>query len=622
MGSTPRLSAPWRTRLEARLLLFVMLVTGASVAAMLVAATQVITAGALERSRQDQDAAKAAFDRLIEQRQEFAASQSRLITELPVFRAHLSDPQIADDSATLEALAQQYQQSARSDFLLVANARGSWLGRAHWPAGVEPTWSLLTAGAPPDDRVGHSALVALSDGLYLIVVEPALFVDEVLGWVAAGYRLDDGFAKGLARITHADVNLIAGGRLWGSSLEPAPREAVAALAAGAGPSPTSAELPTTNPRRQSTPTSADSPYVEWLQLGENRYSAREYPLAPGRDAGRPSLLLVKDWQPTQAVLDQVEARLLFIGLVAFCLAVAGTTVFSRRATRPLRDVVEAAHQITEGEWTRRVPVRGTSEAVAMAAAFNEMTTSLTVLNAQLATQKARAEAASSAKDQLLSNMSHELRTPLNGIMGMTALTLDTQLTDDQREYLEAVDTSAQALLAIVNDVLDFAKIDANGLMLDPAPFDLHDCFARCRTIVWPTANAKGLTLAFDVDPAVPVPVVGDEGRLRQIVLNLLSNAVKFTHTGSVTLRARVEATAGQALTLLVEVRDTGIGIPKNVQELIFQPFVQADGSMTRRYGGTGLGLSISARLVEKMGGRIWLESEEGAGTAFFFTAPL
>jgi signal transduction histidine kinase len=597
VASSPRPAARWHTRLEARLLLFVTLVTGVSVLAMLIAANRVITASALERDGQDQNAAKAAFDRLIDQREAFATSQSRLITELPVFRAHLSDPRIMEDRETIQALAQQYRQSAASDFLLVANANGRWLGQANWSAGPDPDWTLLIGVPSPTEPIGHSALVSLPDGLYLVVAEPALFVDELLGWLAVGYRLDDAFARDLAQITHAEVNLIAGGGLLGSSLDSAQRALVADIIA--------------NPRPKS---------IDWLQLGESRYSGREYPLASGvNTAGGASLLLLKDWQPTQALLDQVQTRLLLIGLAAFSLAVAGSTVFSRRAARPLRDVVEAAHEITQGEWTRRVPVRGSSEAVAMATAFNDMTASLTALNTELSAAKSRAEDANRAKDQFLANVSHELRTPLNGIIGMTTLALDTPLTEEQREYLETVDSSSAALLALVNDVLDFAKIDAGALTLDPAPFDLRQCLERTRKMLEVSADRKGLALTFDIDRDLPAVVVGDEGRLRQVVLNLLGNAIKFTNAGTVSLRARAES-AGDGITLQVDVSDTGIGIPPEKQEQIFQPFVQADGSTTRQYGGTGLGLTISARLIAMMGGRIWLESEPGVGTQFHFTA--
>ena len=593
----PSLSTPWRARLETRLLLFVTLVTGAAVVAMLVAANRVITAGAVERIHEDQDAAKQAFDRLLERRGEFATSQSRLITELPVFRAHLSDPRVAGDQATLQALADQYRASAAADFLLVAASDGTWRGRSNWPAPAAPDWVTLTGTPRPDGSEGRRNLVSLPDGIYLVVVEPARFVDEVLGWMAIGYRLDDPMALELAGLTRADVTLVAGGRLWSSSLSSEARRAMAAAVASGAPG------------------------RDWMNLGTTRYSSRRYPLDTMGGAGGASLLLLIDWTPTQELIDQLQLRLLWIGVAAFLLAVAGATLFGRRAARPLRDVVEAAREITRGDWMRRVPVRGSSEAATMAVAFNEMTATLTSLNAQLMAAKDRAEQASKTKDQFLANMSHELRTPLNGIMGMTTLMLDTPTSDEQRDYLSIVDASAQNLLAIVNDVLDFAKIDAGALVVEPAPFDIRACFEHTRALLATLARPKGLELVYELDPALPAQLVGDQMRLRQILLNLAGNAIKFTPAGRVRVSARTttDSRSGGAVVLHVEVADTGIGIPEDRQAAIFEPFVQADGSNTRRYGGTGLGLTICARLVALMGGTIAVVSQPGAGSTFSFS---
>jgi signal transduction histidine kinase len=596
VASTP-LSTPWRARLETRLLLFVTLVSGAAVLAMQLAAHRVITAGAVERTHEDQDAAKQAFDRLLERRGESATSQSRLITELPVFRAHLSDPRIAGDQATIQALADQYRASVAADFLLVATSDGIWLGRSNWPGAAAPEWATLIGAPRPDRSTGQRGLVALADGVYLVVMEPARFVDEVLGWMAIGYRLDDRLALELAGITRADVNIVANGRLWSSSLTGAPRRAM------------------------TTAVEKGATARDWLDLGDTRYSSRRYALDTAAGFGGASLILLIDWTPTQALIDELSTRLIWIGLAAFLLAVVGAIVFSRRAARPLRDVVEAAREITGGDWGRRVPVRGTSEAATMAVAFNEMTATLTALNAQLTTAKERAEHASKVKDQFLANMSHELRTPLNGIMGMTTLLGDTPMSDEQREYASLIDASAQTLLSIVNDVLDFAKIDAGALHVDPAPFDPRACFAHTRAVLQPLVGPKPVALLYEIDPRMPARLVGDEMRLRQILLNLAGNAIKFTSSGSVRVSARASAAEDGSgdVVLQVEVADTGIGIPKERQAAIFEPFVQADGSSTRRYGGTGLGLTICARLVALMGGSISVVSAPGAGSTFAFT---
>ncbi|WP_190804521.1 hybrid sensor histidine kinase/response regulator [Leptolyngbya sp. FACHB-261] len=320
------------------------------------------------------------------------------------------------------------------------------------------------------------------------------------------------------------------------------------------------------------------------------------------------------------------ASALLVGLLAAYIV--------NRVTDPLLAATAAVEKLGQGRLDTRLTVAGEDELARLGLNINQMAEQIQSLLAeqeavtqQLQVAKEAAEAANQAKSEFLANMSHEIRTPMNGVIGMTGVLLDTTLDAQQQDFVETIRSSGDALLTIINDILDFSKIESGKLDLEQHPFNLRACIEEALDLIAPKATEKGLELGYLISPETPGAIVGDVTRLRQILVNLLGNAVKFTPAGEVIITVSsqqqenqtTEAESPAVFEIQFAVKDTGIGIPAERLDRLFQSFSQVDASINRHYGGTGLGLAISKRLSQSMGGRMWVESQVGQGSTFYFT---
>ena len=605
MASTSQPLA-WHRRLEARVVAVVTVLIALALGAVLIQTTRIVTGRSLERTSSDLEAARSAFSQLVNDRADFASAQTALVTALPVFRAFMSGRDsrlLAADLATFDTMTGEYRKQLKADFIVVTGSDSRWLTSAGWPEGARPSEAMT--GAIAGAAAGHSGrnIVALQDRLYLVVSEPARFADEVLGTLSVAYALDDAFTRRLADVAHSDVNLVANGRLYASSLAGTDRAALtAAIDKGAWP--------------------ANGVSGTVQRIGDGEYAVGAFPL-PSAPTGR--LMLLQNWGPNQRFVNQIQARLLIAGAIIFAVALAGGIVFSRRMSRPLHDLAAAAEDIAGGNWTRQLPVRGSVEAAMMAKAVNDMTTSLRHWYEEAGKRHDELRQAQKleAIGRLAGGVAHDFNNLLTAIKGYGDLLMEDLEPDDRRredvdEILKAADRAA----SLTKQLLAFGRrqvVAVRVISLDRVVAGTEKMLQRLIGEDIEFTTSLGQTAGF---------VRADQSQIEQVLLNLVVNArdampkggklsielgqVEFSDAGG-----RRHGTLQPGPYTRLSVSDTGCGMSDDVRSRIFEPFFT-----TKEEGrGTGLGLAMVYGVVEQLGGGIDIDTAIDRGTTFHVYLP-
>ena len=601
---------PWHRRLEARVVTGVGLLVACSLGAVLIVTTRAVTDSSLTRASDELQAARAAFYRLVDDRAEFASTEAALVTALPVFRAHMTDTRIAEDAATLGAMADEYRRQLKSDFCVVTDRDGRWTAQSGWSSTLEPPAPVRTLIAKAKGGQPARGIVALGDRLFLVVSEPARFAEEILGTLTVGYPLDDAVAKQLAAETHCEINLLSGSQVYASSLAQADRGALASLVKS---------LPAGTPPAE--------PVRGVQRIGAANYAVGTFPLSsarPGPESGR--LVLMQSWLPTELFISQVQGRLLAAGMLVLALALFGSFVFSHRMSAPLQDLARASEDIAGGNWSRQVVARGSAEATMMARAFNSMTTSLRhwYEEAKKRDDELRQAQKMDAIGRLAGGVAHDFNNLLTAIKGYAELLLNQiDVNDPRHEDADEIVKAADRAAGLTKQLLAFSRrqvVVPRVIALDAVITGTSQMLRRL--------IGEDIALNTVIAPSLGL-VRADPSQIEQVVLNLAVNARDAMPNGG-TLRLELsnvvlhEGSIGHwppqlahGAYVRLSVADAGVGMGPETVARIFEPFFT-----TKEEGrGTGLGLAMVYGIVEQAGGAIDVDSEVGRGTTFHVYLP-
>jgi signal transduction histidine kinase/ActR/RegA family two-component response regulator len=591
----------FHTRLDFQVAVAVTMVVAFAVTAALLIATRVVTADSLDRASSDLAAARSAFYRLEDDRAAFAAAQATLVTTGPMFRAYMTDSRVSSDVATMQVMIDEYRRQLKSAFCIVTGRDGVWIASSGWPRSIPPPASIGQIIATATGGHPGRGLADIGNRLFLIVSEPARFAEETLGTLTVGYALDDEVAQQLAQVTHSEVNIVLERQLAASSLTGEPRTALAGLLA------TDGLLSPGDPARMH-------------QLGGSEYFVGAFALSPtGELAGTGRLVLLKDWAPTNRDLAQLRRQLFGAGSAIFLLALAGGLVFAWRVSRPLQDIASAAGDIAAGNWTRRVPLRGSAEATAMAGAFNAMTASLRhwYEEAKRRDDELRQTQKMEAIGRLAGGIAHDFNNLLTTITGYGELALLRDQSEEARSELKEILAAADRAADLTQQLLAFSrrKVITPGLLaVDQLVVSTEHMLRR--------VLGEDIQLLTSIDQDLGRVRI-DRSQMEQVLLNLVVNARDAMPSGGKLRISVASAAVGAPLHdvmhsavplryICLSVADTGSGMDAETAARIFEPFYT-----TKEAGrGTGLGLAIVYGIVQDSGGMIDVDTQVGRGTVF------